>query len=135
MGVGVVWHIDEFSHFFYKAPPLYINIITKKPWKNVVRRLRYCHWCVMLCLIFIGHLEMAQFAQFIFFSKKGGQGDQKMIFLKKYFQNWKGLQKLDTKHVLHSPWTVKDLTNVFKKLKRSKAEILWDCVTKSLKKM
>ena len=26
-----------------------------------------------------------------------------MIFLKKYFQNRKGLQKLDTKHVPHSP--------------------------------
>ena len=46
---------------------------------------------------------MAQFAQFIFFSKKGGQGDQKMIFLKKYFQNWKGRQKLDTNHVPHAP--------------------------------
>ena len=26
-----------------------------------------------------------------------------MIFLKKYFQNQKGLQKLDTKHVAHAP--------------------------------
>ena len=26
-----------------------------------------------------------------------------MIFLKKYFQNRKGLQKLDTKHVPHAP--------------------------------
>ena len=26
-----------------------------------------------------------------------------MIFLKKYFQNWKGLKKLGTKHVPHTP--------------------------------
>ena len=38
-----------------------------------------------------------------FFSKKGGQGDQKMIFLKKYFQNQKGLQKLGTKHGPQAP--------------------------------
>jgi len=30
-------------------------------------------------------------------------GGQKMIFLKKYFQNEKGLKKLGTKHVPHAP--------------------------------
>ena len=28
---------------------------------------------------------------------------QKMIFLEKYFQNCKGLKKLDTNHVPHAP--------------------------------
>ena len=37
-----------------------------------------------------------------FFKKSGFKG-QKMIFLKKYFQNRKGLQKLGTKHMPHAP--------------------------------
>ena len=40
---------------------------------------------------------------FEFFFKKGGLRGSKMIFLKKYFQNRKGLQKLDTKNVPHAP--------------------------------
>ena len=37
------------------------------------------------------------------FFKKGGYGGQKIIFLEKYFQNQKGLKKLDTNHVPHAP--------------------------------
>ena len=35
--------------------------------------------------------------------KKGGLRHSKMKILKKYFQNRKGLKKLDTKHVPHAP--------------------------------
>ena len=41
-------------------------------------------------------------SKFLVFSKNGVLGGQKMIFLKKYFQNRKGLQKSDTKHMPHS---------------------------------
>ena len=36
------------------------------------------------------------------FFKKGDLGGQKTKILKKYFQNWKGLRKLDTRHVPHA---------------------------------
>ena len=36
------------------------------------------------------------------FFKKGYLGSQKTKIWKKYFQNWKGLRKLDTRHVPHA---------------------------------
>ena len=47
-----------------------------------------------------------------FFQKRGPRG-QKMKILKKYFQNRKGLQKLDIKHVLHSPRDKKKFFKIF----------------------
>ena len=38
---------------------------------------------------------------FEFFQKRGVKGVKKRKILKKYLQNQKGFQKLDTKHVLH----------------------------------
>ena len=44
---------------------------------------------------------------------KGGLEGQKIKILKKYFQNRKELQKLDIKHVLHSPKEEKKIKKVF----------------------